>query len=70
MKQLRNYTLPGVVVKDIAFGAKGWGSIPEPVKSDTELPMTRHRCDLFSKLLSRRKAAEMSLTSRYTLALS
>ena len=33
-------------------GRKVWGSIPEPVKSDTVLPTGHHRCDVSSELCS------------------
>ena len=40
------------------------GSIPKPVKLNPESPTARHRCDV--SVLSRRYAAEMGPTTRYT----
>ena len=40
----------GVVVKNTAIGARGLDLIPEPVKSDTLLPIARHGYDVSSEL--------------------
>ena len=58
------------VVKCVAIGTVGLGSIPGPVKLETVSPTARQPCNASSELrcpLSRRCATEMGLAIRCTL---